>query len=315
MAKSIKYKVEAFNQAVGKVLTIRDVLRLAVSNFQKNELYYGHGTDNAYDEAVYLILHTLHLPLDQLEPYLDAKLLDNEIDELFSVLDIRISKRLPAPYITHEAICQSYSFYVDERVIIPRSYLAEIILNDQLTPWIEYPELVHKILDLCTGNGSLAVIASDYFSDSNIVASDISQAALDVAAINIKGYKLDDRITLCKSDLFIKLSKYKNSFDLILTNPPYVDKLRMDTLPPEYLHEPGLALAGGENGLTFVDKILKQSVNYLSDFGVLAVEMGDNCSEIEERYIGLDFTWINTENDEGFVFVVTKQALVNYLSS
>ena len=163
MTKNNKYKVEAFNLAVGVVSTIRDVLRLAVSCFRKNELYYGHGTDNAYDEAVYLILHTLNLPIDQLEPYLDAKLLTDEINQLLTVLDLRISKRLPAPYITHEAICQGYSFYVDERVIIPRSYLAEIISNDRLKPWIEYPELVHNILDLCTGNSSVAVIAADYF--------------------------------------------------------------------------------------------------------------------------------------------------------
>jgi len=307
-----KFITMSFNNIQNKLSTIRDLLRLAVSLFNENKLYFGHGTDNAYDEAVYLILHTLHLPLDQLEPYLDAKLLDHEIEKILTALDKRITNRLPAPYITNEAIFQGYSFYVDNRVIIPRSYIAEILLNGNLNSWIEHPELVHNVLDLCTGNGSLAIIAADYFNDSNVVAVDLSNDALEVAEINVKNYNLEDKVTLVNSDLFSELVEYQNSFDLILTNPPYVDKSRMDNLPPEYLHEPGLALAGGEDGLSLVTQILEQSANYLSDFGILVLEMGDNRYELEEYYPGLNFSWVDTANGEGFVFVLTKQDLQDY---
>lgn len=301
-----------FKEALKKLSTIRDFVRFAVSVFQKNKLFYGHGTTNAYDEAVYLILHTLHLPLDQLEPYLDAKLLDSEISQVLAILEKRVTERIPAPYLTNEALCQGYSFYVDKRVIIPRSFLAEVILQDQLTPWIEHRELVHNVLDLCTGNGSLAIVAADYFYDSVVVAIDVDQDALDVATINVDKYALQEQITLVKSNLFESLdARYKDSFDLILTNPPYVDALRMQQLAPEYLHEPQLALAGGANGLELVGQILSQAATYLTDCGILVLEMGDNRDELEELYPDLTFTWLETESGDGFVFVLTKQDLID----
>lgn len=290
--------------------TIRDLVRFAVSNFQKYQLCFGHGTDNAYDEAVYLILHTLHLPLEQLEPYLDAKLLDDEINQVLKILHTRICQRIPAAYITHEANFLGYSFYVDERVIIPRSYIGEILKNGALDPWIEHSELVHDILDLCTGNGSLAVMAADYFIDAQIVASDISADAIDVAKKNIEKYALQDRIMLQQSDLFAALKKRK--FDLILTNPPYVDKLQINLLPKEYQHEPHIALSGGDNGLVLIEKILKNAANYLTEFGILVLEMGDNRIELEEQYPGLNFVWLNTENMDGFVFVLKVFDLKEY---
>jgi ribosomal protein L3 glutamine methyltransferase len=304
------FKLQAFNQANEQLRTIRDLLRFAVSTFHKHHLFFGHGTDNAYDEAVYLILHTLHLPLDQLEPYLDAKLLDDEVTAVLKSLHLRVVKRLPAPYITHEANFLGYSFYVDERVIIPRSYLGEVLLNGSLEPWLEYPELVHSVLDLCTGNGSLAIIAADYFTDAEVVASDISLDALDVARKNIEKYELQDRIAIQQSDLFTKLKKRK--FDLILTNPPYVDKKRMDLLPEEYKHEPHISLSGGNNGLVLVDSILKNATNHLTKDGILLLEMGDNRLELEERYPGLSFTWLDTENQEGFVFILNALDLKGY---
>jgi len=304
------FKLQAFNQAGERLSTIRDLLRFAVSTFQKHHLFFGHGTDNAYDEAAYLILHTLHLPLDQLDPYLDAKLLDDEVSAVLKVLHLRVVKRLPAPYITHEANFLGYSFYVDERVIIPRSYLAEVLLNGRLEPWLEYPELVHNVLDLCTGNGSLAIIAADYFTDAEIVASDISFDALDVAKKNIEKYVLQDRITIQQSDLFAKLKKRK--FDLIMTNPPYVDKHRMNSLPEEYRHEPHIALSGGNNGLALVDNILKNAANHLTEAGVLLLEMGDNRMELEDSYPGLNFAWLDTENQDGFVFVLNALDLKEY---
>lgn len=304
------FKPQAFNQALGRLSTIRDLLRFAVSTFHKYRLFFGHGTDNAYDEAAYLILHTLHLPLEQLEPYMDAKLLDDEINAVIKVLHTRVTKRLPAPYITHEANFLGYLFYVDERVIIPRSYLGEVLLNGSLEPWIEYPELIHNVLDLCTGSASLAIIAADCFTDAKVTASDISLDAIEVAQKNVEKYALQDRITLEQSDLLDRFKKSK--FDLIITNPPYVDQARMDHLPEEYRHEPCLALSGGDDGLIFVDKILKGAAGCLDEFGILVVEVGDNRIELEERYPGLSFIWLDTENMQGFVFVLTAASLREY---
>lgn len=294
------------------LVTIRDWLRYAVSQFKKNGLYFGHGTTNAYDEAVCLILQSLNLPIDQLEPYLDAKLLADEKNLLLERIKERIEKRIPLPYITHEAWLQGYSFYVDQRVIIPRSFIAEIILNDQLAEWIEHPELVHCALDLCTGNGSLATIVADYFYDAEVVASDISDDALSVAEINLKRNQLDGKVDLVKSDLFKSLGDYLGAFDLIVTNPPYVDDRRMESLAPEYKYEPSLALFGGSGGLDLVDKILRQAKHYLTDAGILVLEMGDNRDELEDRYPDLNFKWMETLSGDGFVFVLSRADLEDY---
>ncbi|MBX9598960.1 MAG: 50S ribosomal protein L3 N(5)-glutamine methyltransferase [Burkholderiales bacterium] len=294
------------------LVTVRDWLRYAVSQFKKNGLYFGHGTTNAYDEAVCLILQSLNLPVDQLEPYLDAKLLADEKSLLLERIKQRVEKRIPLAYITHEAWLQGYSFYVDPRVIIPRSFIAEIVLNDQLAQWIEHPELVHCALDLCTGNGSLATIVADYFYDAEVVASDISDDALSVAEINLKRNQLDDRVELVKSDLFKNLGDYLGAFDLIVSNPPYVDDRRMETLAEEYKYEPSLALSGGNGGLDLVDKILRQAKHYLTDSGILVLEMGDNRNELEDMYPDLNFNWMETLSGDGFVFVLTRADLEDY---
>lgn len=294
------------------LVTIRDVIRYGVSQFRKNNLFYGHGTTNAYDEAVALVLQSLHLPPEQLEPYLDARLLNEEKELCLARIDERVSTRKPLPYIMQEAFLQGYSFYVDERVIIPRSFIAENIVNDQLIPWVEYPELVHTALDLCTGNGSLATIMADYFYEADVVAADISDAALEVAQINLERNKVSNRVTLVKSDLFNQLGEYAGQFDLIVTNPPYVDARRMNELAPEYKFEPGLALFGGSDGLDLVDRILRQAKHYLTEFGVLVVEMGDNCDELEERYPDLPFTWLDSISGDGFVFVLNRADLADY---
>lgn len=293
-------------------ITLRDVIRYAVSQFRQNDLFFGHGTTNAYDEAVALVLQSLHLPQDQLEPYLDARLLPAEKELILSRLRERVETRKPLPYITNEAYLQGFSFYVDERVIVPRSFIAENIVNNQLTPWVEHPELVHTALDLCTGNGSLATIMADYFYDAEVVASDISDAALEVAEINFKCNRLAERITLVKSDLFNQLGEYTGYFDLIVTNPPYVDSRRMAELAPEFKFEPGLALFGGSDGLDLVDRILRQAKHFMTDFGVLVVEMGDNCAELEERYPDLPFNWLENASGDGFVFVLTRDDLADY---
>lgn len=294
--------------------TVRDLLRYSVSEFRQHELFFGHGTTNAYDEAVCLILQTLNLPMDRLEPFLDAKLLPAERDLILSRIRTRSEKRIPLPYITNKAYLQGYEFYVDERVIIPRSYIAEIIMKDQLTPWIEHAELVHCALDLCTGNGSLATIMAEHFYDADVVASDISAEALEVARKNLKLNHMDEHVQVIESDLFRNLDDYMGAFDLIVTNPPYVDQRRMDSLSEEYKYEPKLALFGGEDGLILVDKILRQAKHYLTKFGVLVVEMGDNRLELEDRYPDLDLRWLETEGGDGFVFVVTKDELEDYFS-
>lgn len=294
------------------LVTLRDYIRYAVSEFRKNNLFFGHGTTNAYDEAVFLVLQSLSLPLEQLEPFFDAKLLPEEKAIILERLKRRVDERIPLSYITNEAYLQGYSFYVDKRVIIPRSFIAEHIVNNQLDEWIEHPELVNNVLDLCTGNGSLATIAAHHYYDAEVVASDISEDALDVATINIERNQVTDRVTLIKSDLFNELGDYFETFDLILTNPPYVDTRRMELLPKEYLYEPNLALFGGADGLEFVDKILKQSKYYLSDFGVLVVEMGDNRFELEQMYTDLPFKWLESVSGDGVVFVLTKADLIDY---
>lgn len=300
--------------AKNRFTTIRDFIRFMVSSFESHNLSYGHGTDNSFDEAVYLVLKSLNLPIDQLEPYMDAKLLDSEIDNLIDVCFNRVVDRIPASYITKEAVYLGYKLYVDKRVIIPRSYIGELILNNNLDDYIEHPELVHSVLDLCTGNGSLAIIATEYFYDSQVVAVDIDSDALDVAKINAERYGLEDSITLIESDLFTNLHEYKHAFDIIITNPPYVDTLKMNSLPEEYLYEPRVSLAGGDDGLLLVDRIVKNARHYLSDFGILVLEMGDNRSELEKKYNGLDFKWLDTENGDGFVFVLTKYDLDNYFA-
>lgn len=305
--------IYAINEATSQLKTIRDFVRFAVSVFTKNSLHYGHGTTNAYEEAVYIICHTLNLPIDlspiELEIYLNATLLPSEIEQLLNVIKKRAIDKIPAPYITKQAICQGYEFFVDERVIIPRSFIAEIIVNDGLLTWVDHPELVHNVLDLCTGNGSIAIIAADHFYASNIVAADIDANALEVAKINVEKHESADKIKLIKSDLFKNLNKYKGKFDLILTNPPYVDSECMGLLTSEYKHEPHLALAGGNDGLLLIDTILREAVEYLTELGVLVVEMGDNVNELENKYPDTPFQWLETKSGEGFVFLLTKADL------
>ena len=225
-----------FDQAAQSLFTVRDLLRFAISRFREAGLHFGHGCTNARDEAAYLILHTLHLPHDELEPFLDARLLPQEIKAVLNVIHERVHSRKPAAYLTHEAWLGNYHFYVDERVIVPRSFIAEIMLNDGLAPWIEYPELVHRALDLCTGSGCLAILAAEHFPDAEVDAVDISHDALDVAQINVGEYGLESRVRLLQSDVFAAVEG--ETYDLIISNPPYVDAPSVAALPQEYLHEP-----------------------------------------------------------------------------
>lgn len=296
-----------FDQAAVQLSTVRDLLRFAVSRFTEAGLSFGHGSDNAYDEAVYLILHTLKLPLDRLEPFLDARLVDEEIRQVLDVLARRVNLRTPAAYLTREAWLGEYRFYVDERVIVPRSFIAEL-LPEALEPWIEYPELVHRALDMCTGSGCLAVLLADLYPDADVDAVDLSADALAVAQINVEQYGLQERIELIQSDLFSALAG--REYDLIISNPPYVDAPSVAALPEEYLREPALALGSGEDGLDATREILRRAAAHLSEHGVLVVEIGHNREALEASFPELPFTWLPTASGDGFVFLLTRDELL-----
>jgi ribosomal protein L3 glutamine methyltransferase len=296
-----------FDQAAFQLSTVRDLLRFAVSRFTEAGLSFGHGSDNAYDEAVYLILHTLKLPLDRLEPFLDARLVDEEIRQVLDVLARRVNLRTPAAYLTREAWLGEYRFYVDERVIVPRSFIAEL-LPEALEPWIEYPELVHRALDMCTGSGCLAVLLADLYPDADVDAVDLSADALAVAQINVEQYGLQERIELIQSDLFSALAG--REYDLIISNPPYVDAPSVAALPEEYLREPALALGSGEDGLDATREILRRAPAHLSEHGVLVVEIGHNREALEASFPELPFTWLPTASGDGFVFLLTRDELL-----
>ncbi|MCP5245302.1 MAG: 50S ribosomal protein L3 N(5)-glutamine methyltransferase [Burkholderiales bacterium] len=295
-----------FTQDKTQLYTIRDLLRFAVSSFNRAGLFFGHGSATAYDEAAYLILHALHLPLEQLEPFLDARLTSDEFDQVWAILERRITEKKPAAYLTHEAWLADYSFYVDERVLIPRSFIAEHLQN-QLEPWIADPGEIHTALDLCTGSGCLAILIALAFEHAEVDAVDISDDALAVAERNIADYQLQQQVHLIQSDLFGGLSGKR--YDLIISNPPYVNAQSMVSLPEEYRHEPINALASGVDGLDATRRILADAANYLTDQGLLIVEIGHNKEVLMEAFPRLPFTWLETSAGDGFVFLLNCDQL------
>ena len=295
-----------FNQAKTHLSTVSDLLRFAVSRFNQANLFFGHGTTNAYDEAAYLILHTLHLPLDPLEPFLDARLLPEEVDAVVEILRRRVEDRLPAAYLTHEAWLGDLRFYVDERVIVPRSFIAEL-LREQLQPWVEDPETVSSGLDMCTGSGCLAILMALTFPNAQIDAVDVSIDALDVARRNVADYGLEGQLSLIQSDLFTALKGRR--YDLIVSNPPYVNAPSMQTLPEEYRREPVGALASGEDGLEHVRTILREAPKHLNKGGLLVVEIGHNRGALEEAFPELPFTWLETSAGDEHVFLLTREQM------
>jgi len=284
-----------------ELFTVRDYIRYAVSRFNEAGLFFGHGSDNAWDEAVYLTLHTLHLPLDRLEPFLNARLLPHEREQLLDIYTRRCQDRLPAAYLTHEAWLGEHRFYVDDRVIVPRSFIAEL-LDEQLAPWVDDPWAIESALDLCTGSGCLAILTALAFPNAEVAAVDISPDAIAVAERNVADYGLYDRVELINSDAFTKLQGRK--FDLIISNPPYVNAESVAALPPEYLHEPELALGSGEDGLDFTRVILHEAKKYLTDNGILIVEIGHNREALEAAYPMLPFTWLDTAAGDEYVFLL-----------
>ena len=301
-----KQTMSEYDEVLASLKTVRDFLRYAVSQFNEAELFFGHGNDNAYDEAAYLILHTLNLPLDTLTPFLDARLLQNEKALLLQLINRRVNERIPLAYLTRQAWQGEYEFYVDERVIVPRSFIYEL-LGEPLRPWIEYDELIHHALDLCTGSGALAIQLAHHYPEANIDAIDISIDALEVASVNVQAYGFENRINLIHTDLFTGID---GTYDLIVSNPPYVDAESVAELPDEYLHEPELALGSGIDGLDATRIILQQAAKYLNPQGVLLVEIGHNRDVLEAAFPELPFTWLNTSGGDGFVFLLTREDLL-----
>ena len=289
-----------------ELLTVRDHLRYAVSRFTAAGLFFGHGSDNAWDEAVYLTLHTLSLPLDRLEPFLDARLLPHEREALLEIFRRRCEERLPAAYLTSEAWLGEHRFYVDDRVIVPRSFIAEL-LQEQLTPWVEDPWAIESALDLCTGSGCLAILTALAFPEAQVDAVDLSKDAISVAERNIADYHLTERVHPIQSDAFSQLKGKR--YDLIISNPPYVDAESVAALPPEYLHEPEMALGSGEDGLDFTHIILREAKKHLTPNGLLVVEIGHNREVLEAAYPTLPFTWLDTTAGDEYVFLLNATDL------
>ncbi|MCL2645197.1 MAG: 50S ribosomal protein L3 N(5)-glutamine methyltransferase [Betaproteobacteria bacterium] len=292
---------------LAELVTVRDCLRYAVSRFNRAGIFCGHGTGNTFDEAVWLILATLTLPPDRLEPFLDACIPSDERVTLFENIERRASERIPTAYLVQEAWLGAYRFYVDERVIVPRSWFAELLDDDAFSPWTGDPETVTSALDLCTGSGCLAILMADAFPNADIVAADLSADALAVAQRNIAEHELNDRIEPVQSDVFGSLGG--RLFDLILCNPPYVTTESMEKLPPEYLHEPALALAAGEDGLDIVRRLISEAARHLHPSGVLAVEVGHNQELVENAFPELPFTWLTARCGVDGVFVLKRENL------
>jgi ribosomal protein L3 glutamine methyltransferase len=286
--------------------TPRDLLRYAVTRFNTAKLFFGHGSVEALDEAAYLILHTLKLPLDKLDPFLDARLLQDEVLQVLAVIERRAVDRVPAAYITNEGWLGTYAFYVDERVIVPRSFIAELIPH-QFSPWVSDPDAVENILELCTGSGCLAIMMADAFPNSVVDAVDISPDALAVAEHNIREYKLEGRVNPIESDLYQNVPFKK--YDLIVTNPPYVNTESMSKLPQEYLREPQIALAGGADGMDLVRKIIEGAADYLTPEGILMVEIGNEREYAETAFGHLGLTWVTTSAGDDMVFLLTADQL------
>jgi ribosomal protein L3 glutamine methyltransferase len=293
-------------EARTELRTVRDALRFAVSRFNEARLSFGHGTDNAFDEAAYLVLHGLHLPLDQLEAFLDARLTRSEMGCLLDLVERRVVERCPVAYLTREAWLGDFRFYVDERVIVPRSFVAEL-LRERLTPWLPETATVSRALDLCTGSGCLAIMLASFFPETTVVATDVSTVALEVAARNVRDYGLSARVELVESDVFSNIGGQR--FDLIVANPPYVTDAMMAALPDEYRREPRKALEGGVDGMDVVRRIVSEAAAHLTDEGLLVVEVGPNRAFAEAAFPRLPLIWPATSGGEDRVFLVARSEL------
>jgi ribosomal protein L3 glutamine methyltransferase len=300
---------EESDERLETFVTVRDWLRYAVGRFRAADLAFGHGATTALDEAAFLILEGLKLPIDTLDPFLDAKLLRRERARLFDLIEARATTRKPAAYLLNRAYIQGVPFYVDERVIVPRSLIGELLMtafaeDNALTG---DPERISTVLDLCTGGGSLAILAARVFPNVRIDAADLSADALDVARRNIAEHRLEQRIVLKEGDLFAPVEHAR--YDLILANPPYVDAATISSYPPEYAAEPAIAHAGGADGLDIVRRILKEAPTHLTAQGILVCEVGGGRAALEREFPQLPFVWLDTEDTSGEVLLLHAEGL------
>jgi len=288
--------------------TVRDFIRWGASRFGEAGLVYGHGTDNALDESAALVLHALHLGMELPGDYLDAVLSETERQEVIHLIESRVSTRKPAAYLTHEAWFAGLPFYVDERVLVPRSPIAELITN-RFTPWV-VPERIDSLLDLCTGSGCIAIACACAFPDAHVLATDISGDALAVARENVARHELAHRVQLLESSLFERIGERR--FDLIVSNPPYVPQPEVQQLPEEFRHEPVLGLSAGEDGLDVVVQILKNASQHLAKNGILVVEVGCSQETLVELYPEIAFLWLEFEQGGEGVFLLEQDQLRRY---
>ena len=295
-------------ELITTLTTIRDYIRWASSRFSQAGLHFGHGSASALDEAAALIIHTIHQPYNLAETYFDAVLTLEERSAIISITEQRINNRIPAAYLTHEAIFAGLSFYVDNRVLVPRSPIAELIAQ-RFQPWID-EEQVSSILDLCTGSGCIAIACAYAFPDAYIDAVDLSTDALAVAEINVKKHDLDDIVTLYHSDLFTALSD--NRYDIIVSNPPYVSLEEWQQLPKEFHAEPAMGFKGGESGLDLVIRILIDADDYLNEQGVLIVEVGSSAQMLQNTFPDVPFYWLDFERGGDGVFLLTADQVSLY---
>jgi ribosomal protein L3 glutamine methyltransferase len=290
-------------------MNLIDFITAQTARLKQAGVSFGHGTNNAFDEAAWLVLWALGMPLDALEQHAKRELSPEESTKAEALVTERIETRKPAAYLTKEAWLQNVPFYIDERSIVPRSFIAELLADGEgegtLDAWLS--DETHRVLDLCTGNGSLAVIAAMAYPDVAVDAADISDDALAIARINVDKHKLGKRITLVKSDL---LNDLTGPYDLIVCNPPYVNSRSMAELPQEYRHEPALALAGGDDGMDLVRRILKDAPARLSPIGVLVLEIGNERAHFEHAFRKLEVAWLDTSAGDDQVLLVARDALL-----
>ncbi|KQV39142.1 MULTISPECIES: 50S ribosomal protein L3 N(5)-glutamine methyltransferase [unclassified Rhizobium] len=294
-----------------ELVTLRDYWRYAISRFNAADLSYGHGTSTATDDAAYLLLDSLELPIDTLDPFLDARLLPEERKLLAERIEARVTTRKPSSYLTGRAYIQGVRFHVDERVIVPRSHIGEILFaeygNPEGSSFLPDPSIVESAVDICTGSGCLAVLAAKFFPYAEVDAVDLSEDALEVAKINVDEHDVEQQVTLYHGDLFTPLQG--KTYDLIITNPPYVDHVAMDEYPPEFLAEPAMAHDGGVDGLDLVRIILAEAPKHLNPGGGMICEIGRGREILEAEFPHLDFLWLETTEADDSVFWISAEAL------
>ncbi|MFZ2313986.1 MAG: 50S ribosomal protein L3 N(5)-glutamine methyltransferase [Methylobacter sp.] len=296
------------SEVLTALTTIRDYIRWGASRFTEAEIFFGHGSATALDEAAAMVLHTIYQPYDLAEPYLETVLTLKERQDVIDIIDRRINERKPAAYLTHEAIFAGLAFYVDERVLVPRSPIAELI-EQRFAPWVDEEE-VSRILDLCTGSGCIAIACAYAFPDALVDAVDLSTDALDVAEINIDKHQLSDSVALYQSDLFQELPDTK--YDVIVSNPPYVCLEEWEQLPAEFRAEPDMGFKGGYSGLDIVLRILVDADNYLAEQGILIVEVGSSAETLQDTFPNVPFYWLNFERGGDGVFLLTAEQVSQY---